>query len=231
MAIVGGSFAKRTNDEHSDVDISLITSDSSIVTLKSAIFSMHDILYHEVSPLNDHVVFLENSTIFDIHLTTDFICKRLILSFETAEDISAYTQDFIWNICNGNTIVTVGDCPSYKVIYTSKVRQKILNKYIPILSTQKLKVAFKRNDLLHQWETLLSISKTLVNVGCAMNSELFCGYKNLGHKQNFPHNIQSALEFAQTINHSNWEKIYPLLERSIATVKKDLEVIIASNSI
>lgn len=219
LLILGGSFGKGINDEHSDIDISIITSSLNTVSIRESLLATRKVLYHEHGLLTEHFVILENSKVFDVHLMTDSYCKNAIHNFESGEDISNKVQDTIWNICNGIRLLEIGKCPSYDVTYSVKVQKLILEKFSSILSLQKLDVAFIRSDKLQQWEAKLAISKTLISIGFALNKELFWGYKNLKQKIDLPESIQDTLGIVQRINQENWGSLYPMLQTQIGNIR------------
>jgi hypothetical protein len=227
-AIIGGSVVKGQADSDSDVDLSIVCSDD----VTSNILQHIQTKCHTIFLTQDRygvqvAVQLDDGLVLDVHLIQNSICHELVACFNKGIDLSNRTQDFLWNISSGKRCFCSGVSPEYKITYSNEIRFNLLKRYRPLLSTHKLDVHFSRGDIMQQWETLLNISKVLVNVGYALNKELFNGYKHIQHRlSNWPGQLQLTLTTLMSFNQLNWRDAYSTfvnqLENVAVLVDKEL---------
>ena len=166
------------------------------------------------------LIIREECVSLDVTLLSHAFCRDRISFFEKGVNVSNTVQDLLWNLCHGIRIYETGNPPEYAVHYTSAAYQAVLSKFLQGLGLHKLDVHYQRCDWVQVHEATLSISKVLINLGYALNRELFWGYKHIHTRtERFPAYITNALIALQNVNVRNWKTSISDLERQILAVR------------
>jgi predicted nucleotidyltransferase len=126
-ATIGGSVAKGQSDADSDVDLSIICDDMVNDAVHQYILTYCDVFFHTQDLYGVQLAIqVRDDVILDVHLIRNSDCRSRVSSFNQGNDLSSQTQDFLWNLSNGVVCCSIGISPVYEIIYSNKIKDKLL---------------------------------------------------------------------------------------------------------
>ncbi|WP_268123879.1 nucleotidyltransferase domain-containing protein [Roseivirga pacifica] len=222
-AIVGGSHAKGVADFFSDIDLCLIGDQKSIDTLIMSVRMNSRVIIEDTDRFGHCCSVIFEGIHLDVHCISLSVCKKALINFNSGKDLSNSTQDFLWNLANGIVIFSKGSDFRFDIDLSQDIVRSLLSKYLKVLTIHKLDVYLSRNDTIQQWESLLTISKTLLNIGYLLNHELFWGYKHSQQRiSSFDPRVRDVLSFLFSVKGEMDIEKSAILKDKIKTLKESI---------
>jgi predicted nucleotidyltransferase len=179
--MIGGSVAKRTADQLSDIDIGVIlgkrTDAECILEIFSKNFTLID-RYDVFSGTSYRFVDSFNTTL-DVVVVTQHRLKSIVEGFLSLKDYLGDAQDFIWNIKNG--IYLSINKEHYELIsminYSDKHKNGTIETALRGVKIEPLKSSIIRNDMVLYYYYINMLHRSVIVITYAVNNVFFMGYK------------------------------------------------------